>query len=439
MKVLFIHQNFPAQFRHLARVLGASADNEVVYVTKRKELEIPGVRKVVYDLSRDASASTHHYIAGLEKAVLYGQAVARVTMALKRRGFVPDVVYAHPGWGEPLYVKDVYPDSPLVNLYEFYYRTFGSDVDFDPSRPPKFDDVARIRTKNTTNLLSLESCDWGVCPTKWQYAQFPQEYRYKLSVVHDGIDTKLALPNPNTRLKLSSGVELGRDSEVVTYVARNLEPYRGFPSFMRAVTEICRRRPNCHILIVGADGVSYGAKLAKGDSWRKRMLAEAPIDPRRVHFLGTLSYANYIQVLQISSVHVYLTIPFVLSWSMLEAMAAECLVVGSDTAPVREVIEDGKNGLLVDFFSPNAIADRVDEVLDHPDRTVKLRKQARKTIVSRYELSKCMPRQLAILERLAAGRGPKPQAARATKSKKTTSKKSAAGAPRRKSKSRKSR
>ena len=168
------------------------------------------------------------------------------------------------------------------------------------------------------------------------------------------------------------------------------------------------------------------------------MLAEAPIDPRRVHFLGTLSYANYVQVLQISSVHVYLTILFVLSWSMLEAMSAECLVVGSDTAPVREAIEDGKNGLLVDFFSPSAIADRVDEILDHPDQMAKIRKQARKTIVSRYELSKCMPRQLAILERLAAGRTPKPPAARATKPRKTTGKKTAVRAPRRKTKSRKS-
>ena len=332
----------------------------------------------------------------------------------------------------------MYPNTPLVNLYEFYYRAFGSDVDFDPSRQPKFDDVARIRTKNTTNLLCLESGNWGICPTHWQYAQFPTEYRYKLSVIHDGIDTSLVTPNSNTKIKLASGVELGRDTEVVTYVARNFEPYRGFPSFMRAVTEICRCGPNCHILIVGADGVSYGAKLAKGDSWRKRLLAEAPIDPRRVHFLGTLSYANYVQVLQLSSVHVYLTIPFVLSWSMLEAMSAECLVVGSDTAPVREAIEDGKNGLLVDFFSPSAIADRVDEVLDHPDQMAKIRKQARKTIVSRYELSKCMPRQLAILERLAAGRTPKPPAARATKSRKTTGKKTTVRATRRKTKSRKS-
>ncbi len=248
MKSLFVHQNFPGQYKHLARKLGADPKNQVVFVTRRKEVEIPGVRKIVYDLRREPAKSTHHYIHPLEKAVLFGQAVARVAVALKKRGFVPDVIYAHPGWGESLYIKDVYPQSPLVNLFEFYYRAFGSDVDFDPDRRPRFDDVARIRTKNTTNLLSLESCDWGIAPTKWQHEQLPREYRHKISIIHDGIDTTVAAPNRETTFMLDNGLALGAGDEVITYVARNLEPYRGFPSFMRALGEICRRRPNCQAL-----------------------------------------------------------------------------------------------------------------------------------------------------------------------------------------------
>ena len=194
--------------------------------------------------------------------------------------------------------------------------------------------------------------------------------------------------------------------EVVTYVARNLEPYRGFPVFMRAVEEICRRRPKAHVLIVGADGVSYGRSLPDGQTYREKALSEVEIDPARVHFLGRLSYEQYLKVLQVSAVHVYLTYPFVLAWSMLEAMASECLIVGSETAPVKEVIRDGENGLLVDFYDHLAIADRIDEVLDHEDRMADIRTRARRTIVRGYGLDKCLRDQIRMVESLAESRRP---------------------------------
>ena len=407
MKIVFMHQNFPGQYKHLARFLAADSDNDVRFVTKPKAVEIPGVAKHTYKLHREPRKGVHHYIASLEKAILHGQAAARVLLALKNNGYKPDIIFAHPGWGESLYAKDVYPDVPLLNYFEFYYRAVGSDVGFDPELAPTLDDFCRIRTKNTANLLSLEACDAGISPTKWQRKQFPQEYLYKISQIHDGVDTKVARPDGEARLELPNGKTVGRGDEVVTYVARNLEPYRGFPIFMRAVEEVCKRRPHCQIVIVGGDGVSYGRRPPKGKTYRSIALSEVTIDPDRVHFLGYVPYNKFLKVLQVSSVHVYLTYPFVLSWSMLEAMAAECLIVGSDTPPVAEVLREGKNGLLVDFFSHQAIADRIDEVLDHKDRLAELRKNARKTVVEKYELTHCMNKQVKLLQDLAGGKLPK--------------------------------
>jgi len=406
MKIIFMHQNIPGQYKHLARVYGADPKNEVYFVTKPKAVEIPGVKKITYNLHREQNKEIHHYLAPIEGAVLYGQAVARTLVTLKNTGFKPDIICAHPGWGEALFVKDVFPDTALLSYFEFYYRSSGSDVGFDPEYQVTLNDLCRIRTKNTNNLLSLEACDAGISPTRWQRKQFPAEFLYKIAQIHDGVDTDAAKPNPKVKLRLSNGRMLGHEDEVVTYVARNLEPYRGFPSFMRAIPEICRRRPNAHIIIVGADGVSYGRKLPKGETYRKKMLNEVKVDPERVHFAGYVPYDKFLKILQVSSAHIYLTYPFVLSWSMLEAMSSGCLVIGSDTQPVTEVITDGKNGLLVDFYSPQQIAERIDEVLNHKDRMARIRKAARETILERYDLNKCLKKQMKLIRSLAEGKYP---------------------------------
>jgi len=406
MRVLFIHQNFPGQFKHLAQHYAARSGNEVVFITQRSDGEIPGVRKAVYTNHREPTQGIHRYCKGFESAVIAGQSAARQALALREEGFVPDVIVAHPGWGEALYMKDVFPETPLLNYCEFFFHPVGADTGFDPEfqREPDVDEAAAVRTRNAPHLLNLEIADWGLTPTRWQWQQHPAAYRPKISVIHEGIDTQAMAPDPDARVTFGRGDVLGRDDEVVTFVARNLEPYRGFHIFMRAVERIARRRPRAHFVVIGGDETSYGQAPRDGRTYRERMLAEVDVDLSRVHFLGRVPRGQFRQVLQISSVHVYLTYPFVLSWSMLEAMACGCAVVGSATPPVEEVITDGHNGLLVDFFSPQHVADRVDEVLDHPDRMQRLREAARATIQDNYDLaSVCLPRQLRLIDTLAAG------------------------------------
>jgi glycosyltransferase involved in cell wall biosynthesis len=408
MKILFIHQNFPGQYLHLARYLGALGVHEIVFVTQREDADLPGVRKLVYKPARSVTEGVHHYLRETEAGVLNAQNVARAALELKASGFVPDVVLGHNGWGELWYLKEVYPTTPLVGYFEFFYKLHGADVGFEPGPPLIFDVGPRIRTKNIGNLLALNAVDFGHCPTQWQKSLYPTEYQSKIHVVHEGVDADVVTPDTSARLVLPQGdLELSASDEVVTYVARNLEPYRGFPSFMRSLPEILAARPKAHVVIVGNDGVSYGAPAADGRSFRTQMLEElgASIDPSRVHFLGRIPYSVYLKVLQVSTAHVYLTYPFVLSWSMLEAMAAECLIIGSRTAPVEEVIRDGENGVLVDIFSPAAIADAVVRALSEREAFRAIRQRARQTILERYDLRRvCLPRQLQLLQLAIASR-----------------------------------
>lgn len=395
MRILFLHSNFPAQFRHVATALAKDPAHEVVFGTMRQEGGIAGVKKAIYAPSRAVHPETHRYVRPLEGAVLQGQAIYRMGQQLQAQGFVPDLVYGHSGWGPTLFVKDLFPKAKLLCYFEWFYHAHGSDSDFDPAEPLDADAEARIRMKNAPILIDLYSCDRGLSPTQWQRQQFPPEYHSKITVMHDGVDTSFFQPNPGAKLVLPSiNLDLSHVDEIITYVARGMEPYRGFPQFMEAVALIQQRRPNCHAVVVGDDRVAYGKPLPDGKTYKQAMLEKLPLDLSRVHFTGSLPYSQYLQVLQASSVHIYLTRPFVLSWSMLEAMSAGCLILASNTAPVTEMIEDGQNGLLVDFFSPAAIADRVDDVLNHPDRMAHIRLKARETILERYDLARLLPQHL---------------------------------------------
>ena len=395
MKILFLHPNFPAQFRHLATVLGQDKQNTVVYATNRREGNIPGVNKIVYDKSRTARPETHHYVRPLENAVLEAQGVYRVAHKLKDQGFYPDVVYGHSGWGPTLYMKDIFPKATLLCYFEWYYNAHGSDADFDPRDPINADDEARIRTKNAPILLDLVGCDRGLSPTGWQRSQFPIEFQSKIKVHHDGIDTSYFKPVPGAKLKLPRiNLDLSEATEIVTYVARGMEPYRGFPQLIEAISLLQKQRPQCHFVIVGRNRVAYGKTLPDGLTYKDVMLEKFRLDLDRVHFTELLPYSEYLEVLQASSAHIYLTRPFVLSWSMLEALSTGCLIVASDTAPVKEVIEDNVNGLLVDFFSPQQVCDRVIEALDNPERMANIRAKARETILSKYDLAELLPQHL---------------------------------------------
>ena len=395
MRILFLHPNFPAQFRHVAGAIAKDRRNQVVFGTNRRDGSLPGVTKAIYSPKREASPETHHYVRPLENAVIQGQAVYRMAEQLKAQGFVPDLVYGHSGWGPTLLMKDIFPKAKLLCYFEWFYHAHGTDADFDPNEPLTADDVARIRLKNAPILVDLYSCDRGLSPTYWQRQQFPSEYQDKIKVLHDGIDTNFFCPKPGSKLVLPRiNLDLSHVEELVTYVGRGMEPYRGFPQFIEAIYLLQQRRPQCHVLIVGEDRVAYGKTLPDGKTYKQVMLEKFPLDLSRVHFTGHLPYPEYLQVLQASSVHVYLTRPFVLSWSLLESLSTGCLVVGSNTAPVAEVIQDGVNGLLAEFFSPAEIAERIAEALNHPDKMSEIRAKARQTILENYDLSLLLPQHL---------------------------------------------
>ncbi|XSG84589.1 MAG: glycosyltransferase family 4 protein [Methylohalobius sp. ZOD2] len=405
MKILIIHNNFPGQFNHLAKSLSRYPGNQVVAICQDhapglKDAAFTQLAKAIYSPKRKPNPRIHHYLYNVESSVLNGQAVAKLLHELKCAGFTPDLCIGHIGWGEMLYVKDIFPDTPSIGYCEFYYHAFGGDADFNPVKPITPDDHLRIRTKNAVTLLSLVACDAGVSPTHWQRQLYPEEFQSKIRVIHEGIDTATIRPGSGATLTLPNGNVLDSSMEVVTYIARSLEPYRGFHIFMRAAEEICRRRPNTQIVILGEDDVSYGARLPNHETYRSKLLREVTIDPDRVHFLGTLSYDAYQTLLQVSSIHVYLTVPFVLSWSLLEAMASECVIVGSATPPVEEVIRHNENGLLVDFFSPRKIADHVDEIFAHPKRMAHLAQQARQDVVDSYPVQQSLSQYRRLFDEL---------------------------------------
>lgn len=406
MNFLFIHQNFPGQFRHVAKALADDPRNRVVGVGQTHNIKArpvlhPAIQMLDYEPHSLGGKETHYYIRDYEGHIRRGQGVVRLLMDLKKEGFSPDVVVAHPGWGEGLFVRDVFPQARHIQYFEYYYRGTGGDVGFDPEFPSTLDDQLRVRIKNSTQLQSLVACDRGLSPTRWQKSLFPAEFQHKIDVIHEGIDTDIVQPDPMAWIEIN-GTRLRPGDEIVTFVARNLEPYRGFHTFMRALPELQALRPNARVLIVGGDEVSYGRRLEEGKSYKQMYCDEVHerVDWSRVHFLGKLAYGDYLKVLQVSQAHVYLTYPFVLSWSMLEAMAAGCLLIASATPPVLEVIEDGKNGLLVDFFDTGRLARTVADALADPERYRPLRAAARRAVVRKYDLrTLCLPKMLDNLSR----------------------------------------
>jgi len=384
--VLFIHQNFPGQFRGIALALSGRTDWRVLGICRDGAAGLPGIEMLRYKLHRHPANGTHHYLHGYENGVLHGQAVLRLLISLKKGGYRPDVIVGHPGWGETLYVKEVFPHTSLIHFCEYYYHTRGADAGFDPEFPLDINDAARIRTRNAMHLLNLEQCDLGVTPTRWQHSLHPSAYRDKIHIIHEGIDTACLRPDMGATLKLPNGRILRAGDAVVTYVARNLEPYRGFHKFMRALPTILRCHPDCEVVIVGGNEVSYGNKPVDARDWRSKMLMENPVDQNRVHFLGKVPYEVFKKVLQVSAAHVYLTYPFVLSWSMLEAMASGCVVIGSKTAPVEEVIKHGETGILVNFHDHMELAESVLSVLHRRVDTALMRATARECMAKRYKL-----------------------------------------------------
>ena len=402
MNILFIHQNFPGQFKHLAPALVKAGHSVTALILAKTEVkQWNGVRLVSYSLSRRNAKEAHPWTVDFESKVIRGEACLKAALALKDQGYTPEVIVAHPGWGESLFLKEVWPEAKLKLYCEFFYHARGADVGFDPefsSTDPA--DAGRVILKNANILLQFQQADSGLSPTHWQASTFPQHIRDKITVIHDGIDTKVLNLNPEVQFTLDSGKSLTRDDEVITFVNRALEPYRGFHTFMRSLPKLLAARPNANVLIVGKEGVSYGAQPPNGKSWKTIFSEEVlpqltPQQRERIHFLGTIDYPRFTNLLQVSRVHVYLTYPFVLSWSLLEAMSVGCTIVASDTQPLHEAIKHNETGLLVDFFDHDALAHSVSRLLDDETASDRLGEAARVFAIENYDLkSVCLPRQI---------------------------------------------
>ena len=406
MNILFVHQNFPAQFKHLAPALAADPTNTVVAMTMKKVNvnEWQGVKLISYTANRGTSPNIHPWVSDFETKTIRGEACFRAALKMREAGFTPDVIVAHPAWGESLFLKEVWPKARLGIYCEFFYHAHEADVDFDPEFAPKdVGYVCRLRLKNVNNLLHFEVADAGISPTHWQAGTFPEPFRSQITVAHDGIDTEAIAPHPNSSLTLNTAgglLTLTKADEVITFVNRNLEPYRGYHIFMRSLPDLLKRRPNAQVLIVGGDDVSYSARPEGGQKWREIFASEvrgqiSDTDWNRLHFLGKVPYQHFIPLLQISTVHIYLTYPFVLSWSLLEAMSAGCAIVASDTQPLQEAIHHDGTGRLVNFFDSAGLANEVCALLDDPAARAKLGANARRFAVANYDLKTvCLPRQL---------------------------------------------
>ncbi|MWD28534.1 glycosyltransferase [Aquicoccus sp. SCR17] len=410
MNILLIHQNFPGQYKHLGPALAARGDRVVALTPKVKEPTTwQGIRVVPYPIRRGTARDVHPWLADFETKVIRAEACHAAAGKLAAEGFVPDVILGHHGWGEPMFLKDVWPGARLGLYCELYHSAAYPHLNFDPEFPGKDPgrDALRIRLRNLNNMMHEQVMDAGISPTRFQADTFPAAMRDRIDVIHDGIDTGAVRPNPDATLDLGEGLTVSRADEVITFINRNLEPYRGYHVFMRALPEILKHRPDAHVVLLGGDEVSYGARPPEGQSWKQIFIDEVrgriPTPSwQRVHFLGRVPYGRFLSLMQVSRAHVYLTYPFVLSWSLLEAMSAGAAIVASETAPVKEVLTEGETGLMVDFFDRAALVDRLCALLDDAALRERLGSRARAFAREHYDLnSVCLPRQLDWVDRLA--------------------------------------
>lgn len=406
MKYLFVHQNFPGQFLHIVQHLVRSKQHEVVFITEPNVNHIEGARKVPYRKPPTAAAETHIAARELDGGVRRAEAAARTAMNLKQLGFTPDIIIGHHGWGELLNLRDVWPDPPMLGYFEFYYHHDGIDVGFDPEFPVDPLDYPRIRAKNAINHIALNLGGHGQTPTEWQFSTYPRWAQEQITLLREGVNLDVCKPNPQVRrnpLKIGE-MTIRPSDKLVTYVSRDLEPYRGFHLMMRALPHLLRARKDVRVVIIGGDGVSYGNPPQEG-TWRQVMMKELGdrIDLERVAFPGRVDYQVYLNLLQRSDAHVYLTYPFVASWSLREALAMGCAVIGSDTQPVREFITHGENGLLVPFFDPPGLARTIQRVLEETRLARTLRENARQYAERHLAMDDYIGAYQALIDRLVGG------------------------------------
>lgn len=402
MHVLFIHPNFPAQFGHVGHTLAARLGWRSTFLSLRPAARSNRIERIQYRVPGGATQANHYCTRAFENSTRHALGVYQ---ALKARPDVrPDLIVGHSGFGTTLFLKELYPDVPVVNYFEYFYRTRGADMDFRPDFPSGERDRLRAHALNATILLDLDNCDSGYSPTVWQRDRLPAEYRDKVSVIHDGIDTRVWSPDP-TAPRVVGDFAVPDGMKVVTYATRGMESMRGFDIFVKSAARLARERSDVLFLVAGQDRVCYGGdtRFTGGKSFKQWALERANLDPARVKFLGLIPPQQLARLFRITDCHVYLTVPFVLSWSLLNALACGAPVVASDTAPVREAIEHGRTGLLTDFFDADALARTIATVIDDPGGHRALGEAGAQMVAERYATDVCLPK-LARLFESAAGR-----------------------------------
>ena len=399
MNILFLHQNYPGQYKHLLPYCGGRGHTVLAMGNRNPDLFPTGFPYQHYSYDRSTSRHIDSFALDFEAKMIRARSCANQAVYLRdRKGFTPDVICAHTGWGEELFLKDVWPSAKLIGYCEYFYNSKGYDLGFDDEFL-KADSCSDWKThsKNASIHLSLEQMDCGVTPTYFQRNTYPSSRRDLIRVIHDGIDTNRLQRNPDASFVFQDR-KFTKTDEVITYVSRSLEPTRGFHTFMRSLPLLQQLRPNAHIFIVGSTAGGYGKK--PDVPFKDQMLSElsGSLNLSNLHFTGRLPYQQFINLLSISSAHVYLTVPFVLSWSMLESMSLGCLLLASSTDPVEEVIDDGVNGFLVDFFDSQAIARRCADLLQNRFELQSVRDAARQTVLDRYERSTCLQQHYALIQ-----------------------------------------
>ncbi len=399
MHVLFVHQNFPAQFGQVANHLVHKHGWRCTFASCFGG-QCKGIDRVIYEPKSGARQTTHFCSRTFENQVWHSTALFDALRA--RPDIRPDIIVGHSGMVSTLYLRELY-DAPIINYFEFFYRTRGSDIDFRHDLPPvDTKTLMRAQTRNAMLMLDLENCDAGYSPTDFQRSQLPEAYRPKVRAIFDGIDIDFwrRVPSPNRNV---GGVEIPSDHRVLTYVSRGMESMRGFDVFLQVADRVCALRSDVTVLVIGEDRIAYGGdvRFTQGKTFKQWTLDQRPADRSRIHFVGRLPPRQLVSALSLSDAHVYWTVPFTLSWSLFNAMSCHAMVLGSDTAPVRELISDGQDGMLVDFFDVDAWVDRILMVLNDPAATIPFRQAARQKIVDNYSLSKSLKAMLELYDHVA--------------------------------------
>jgi glycosyltransferase involved in cell wall biosynthesis len=396
MHILFVHQNFPAQFGHIAAYLVRRQGYRCSFVSQQPAGNVGGIECIRYDLKGGATEQTHYCSRSFENAIWHSHALYDALAA--RPDIKPDLVVAHSGFLSTVFLRELY-DCPVVNYFEYYYRTVGADMDYRPDFPYPAINRLRAHARNANILLDLENCDAGYSPTRWQRSLFPPTYRDKIRVIFDGIDTNVWRPQHGLPRHVGNWT-VPDGMRVVTYVSRGMESIRGFDIFMKVAKLLCERRKDVVFFVVGEDRVCYGGDLefTGARSFKEWVLSRDQYDLSRFVFTGLMPTSSLAQLLAFTDLHIYLTVPFVLSWSLMDALACGATVLASDTAPVREMITHEHNGLLANFFDIEGLADAAGRVLDNPPEFRPLGQAGVKMIHERYSLDVCLPRMLALYE-----------------------------------------